>query len=174
VSGVWVRIEEQQDRRVSLEIETLAFGGPEEAAIVERVRDEDGSFALVAVDGELVVGHVQLSRAWIGEQAVLALGPIGVHPDRQGVGIGSSLVPAALDEARRRGEVAVILLGSPDFYPRFGFRPASRWGLRNAFTGLQEDGFMLAPLVDPAPSFAGEVRWHPAFGQPVEAPDEPR
>jgi len=181
MSGVIVRLEEEPDRPAALEVESLAFGGSAEAAIVERVRDEDGSFSLVAIEGERLVGHVQLSRAWIGDRPVLALGPIGVHPDRQGGGIGSSLVRSALDEACRRGEVAVILLGSPDYYPRFGFSPAVAWGLRNPFTGVQEDGFvveeedfMLAPLVDPAPSFAGEVRWHPAFGQPVEAPDEPR
>jgi predicted N-acetyltransferase YhbS len=119
-----IRPERPQDRDRSLEIEQLAFGSDEEVAIVEGVRDDVGSFALVAeLDGELV-GHVQLTRAWIGENAVLALGPIGVLPDRQGLGIGSALMWAALEAAKANGEAAVILLGSQAFYPRFGFEPA--------------------------------------------------
>ena len=169
---VW--LERAEDRSAALHVESAAFGRAEEAAIVEQVRDEADSFALVAVVDEEIVGHVQLSRAWIGSEAVLALGPIGVLPDHQGRGIGSALVRAALEEAERRGEVAMILLGSVDYYPRFGFRPASSWGLRNPFTGVEEDGFMLASLGGPDNPFTGEVRWHPAFGPAVEAPGEPR
>ncbi len=172
MTSVVIRLEEARDRPASLQIEELAFGGPEEVRIVEAVRDEAGSFALVATDEDEVVAHVQLSRAWVGEQPVLALGPIGVRPDRQGAGIGSALVRAALQEARSRGEVAVILLGSQDYYPRFGFRPAASWGLRNPFAGVLEDGFvieeehlMLAVLDEREHTFAGEARWHPAFGR---------
>ena len=167
-----IRPERPEDRDRSLEIEQLAFGSDEEVAIVEGVRDDVGSFALVAeLDGELV-GHVQLSRAWIGENAVLALGPIGVLPDRQGHGIGSALMWAALEAAKANGQAAVILLGSQAFYPRFGFEPASGLGWRNPFTGVQPDGFvireedfMVAVLNGRARDFSGEVRWHPAFGQ---------
>jgi putative acetyltransferase len=167
-----IRPERLEDRDRSLEIERLAFGSEEEVAIVEGVRDEDGSFALVAEqDGDLI-GHVQLSRAWIGDNAVLALGPIGVLPDRQGQGIGSALMWAALEHAKANGEAAAILLGSQAFYPRFGFEPASRLAWRNPFTGVQPDGFvireedfMVAVLEDRAREFSGEVRWHPAFGQ---------
>jgi putative acetyltransferase len=161
-----IRPERLEDRGRSLEIERLAFSKEEEVAIVEAVRDEDGSFALVAEeeDGDLV-GHVQLSRAWIGENAVLALGPIGVVPERQRQGIGSALMRAALDEARARDEPAVILLGDPAFYSRFGFEPAASVGLRNPFAGeVAEENFMLAPLHDRAWSLSGEVRWHSAFG----------
>jgi len=180
VSAV-VRLERPDDRRASLRVEKAAFSRLDEAAIVGRVRDEPGSFALVAIEDDEVVGHVQMSRAWIGSQPLLALGPIAVLPDRQGRGIGSALVREALQEARRRDEVGVMLLGSPDYYPRFGFRPGATWGLRNPFTGVQESGFvveerdfMLVPLTEPEPPLSGEVRWHPAFGPAVEAPGEPR
>lgn len=167
-----IRPERPEDRDRSLEIEQLAFDSDEEVAIVEGVRDDVGSFALVAeLDGELV-GHVQLSRAWIGENAVLALGPIGVLPDRQGQGIGSALMWGALEAAKANGEAAVILLGSQAFYPRFGFEPASGLGWRNPFTGVHPDGFvireedfMVAVLDGRARDFSGEVRWHVAFGQ---------
>jgi predicted N-acetyltransferase YhbS len=166
-----VRLDEPGDRAAALEVERSAFGSDEEAAIVDAVRDEEGSFALVAEEDGEVVGHVQLSRAVVGETPVLALGPVGVAPDRQRRGIGSALLRAALEEARRRGEIAVILLGDPAFYPRFGFEPAARYGLRNPFTGvlpsgfvIAEEDFMLAALDDRATSLRGEVRWHPAFG----------
>ena len=168
-----VRLEESADRPASLEVEREAFGSNEEAAIVEAIRDEPGSFALVAEEDGEVVGHVQLSAARIGDVQVLALGPIGVRPHRQRQSIGSALIREALGEAGTRGSPAVILLGDPDFYPRYGFEPASGFGLRNPFTGVQPDGFvvdeedfMLAPLDERAArQLNGEVRWHQAFGQ---------
>jgi predicted N-acetyltransferase YhbS len=65
----------------------------------------------------------------------------------------------------------MILLGDPRLYPRFGFEPASRYGLQNPFAGVQADGFVIAeedfmilPLDERIPALAGQVRWHPAFG----------
>ena len=167
-----VRLERPEDRDTSIEVERLAFEGPLEASIVEEVRDLDGSFALVAEEDGAVVGHVQFSRAWVGEMPVVALGPIGVRPDRQGQGIGTALVAEGLEEARRRGEPAAILLGSPEYYGRRGFFPAARFGLRNPFADVIEDDFVIAEedfqvavLADPVPVFGGEVRWHPSFGE---------
>jgi putative acetyltransferase len=170
-----VRAEEPRDRDASLQVERLAFGSDEEAGIALAVRDEAGSFALVAEEEGAIVGHVQFSRAWVGETAVLALGPVGVLPDRQGRGIGSELILAGLEEARARREAAVILLGDPAFYPRFGFEPGSAFGLANPFAGVRPDGFeigeedfMVARLGEAR--LAGEVRWHPALGDPVAGP----
>jgi predicted N-acetyltransferase YhbS len=170
-----VRLEAPEDRAAALEVERAAFGSDEEAAIVEAVRDDEGSFALVAEEDGHVVGHVQLSRARIGESPVLALGPVGVAPPRQRRGIGSALLRAALEEARRRKEVAVILLGDPAFYPRFGFEPASGFGLRNPYAGVSagdfviaEEDFMLAALDERARGLGGDVRLHCAFGPPVD------
>lgn len=165
-----VRLESPDDRAASLEVERAAFEGPVEPAIVEAVRDLEGSFALVADDDGAVVGHVQMSRAWVGETAILALGPIGVTPLRQRRGIGSGLVRAALDEARRRGETAVILLGAPAYYGRFGFGPAAALGLANPFAGVSEDGFQIdeedfqVVVLERSTVLEGEVRWHPSFG----------
>jgi putative acetyltransferase len=168
-----IRLETPSDREATIEIERIAFGSDDEAAIVQAVRDEEGSFALVAEEDGGLVGHVQFSRAWIGDVGVLALGPIGVLPDRQKRGVGSALIRAGLDRARDVGEVAVVLLGDRSFYPRFGFEPASTFGLRNPFTGVQPDGFvvaeedfMLAALNERGRRLSGPVRWHPAFGQP--------
>ena len=170
--SVAIRLERPEDRDRSLEVERLAFGSASEAEIVVAVRDLPGSFALVAeaTSGE-VVGHVQLSPATIGNDAVLALGPIGLVTERQGEGAGSALIRGALDEARARGWSAVVLVGSTAFYPRFGFEPAAGLGLRNPFTGVTSDGieiheedFQVAVLDERARSLAGTVRWHPSFG----------
>jgi len=169
---VIVRLETPDDRDASIEVERAAFGEPLEAQIVETVRDLPGSFALVAHDAGEVVGHVQLSTAWIGDVEVLALGPIGVLPARQRAGAGSALVSAALEEAAVRDVIAVILLGDPAFYGPRGFAPASSLGLANPFAGATEGGFTIAEedfqiaILDPtrASGLAGVVRWHPAFG----------
>ena len=168
-----LRLEEERDAEVALAVERAAFGSETQPEIVRAVRNEPDSFGVGAEDDGRIVEHVQLSRAWIGADAVLALGPVGVEPERQGEGIGSALIRAALDEAGRRHERAVILLGSPDFYPRFGFEPAATHGLRNPFAGVQPDGFvieeedfMIARLDEETHRFAGPVTWHPSFGEP--------
>ena len=78
-----------------------------------------------------------------------------------------------MEEARTRGEVAVILLGSPILYRRFGFTPGSVLGLQNPYAGVLPDGFKIAEedfmlVVFEEVPIVGDVRWHPAFGEPVE------
>jgi putative acetyltransferase len=167
-----IRPEEPADREASLEVERRAFESEAEVDIIRAVRDLEGSFALVA-DDEEIVGHVQSSRVSVGTGHVSSLGPIGVIPERQGQGIGRALVEAAIEAAGELGEPAIVLLGNPDLYGRFGFETASQWGLRNPFAGNTEHGFtileedfMLVPLSDAVADLAGEVRWHPAFGEP--------
>jgi len=166
-----LRLERPEDREASLAVERAAFDTPDEPRIVDEVRDAPGSFAIVAEEDGRVVGHVQLSIVWVGSDEVVGLGPIGVLPDRQGSGVGSGLVAAALEEARTRGACAVILLGSPAYYGARGFEPAAPHGLRNPFVGVQPDGFVIAEEdlqiavldAERVARLAGEVRWHPAF-----------
>jgi len=170
-----IRPEAVGDREASVEVERTAFGSDEEPRIVEAVRDLEGSFALVAEEEGRIVGHIQFSRGRIGETPVLALGPVGVLPGRQGHGVGSALIRTGLEEAKTRGEVAVILLGSPIFYRRFGFAPGSVLGLQNPYAGVLPNGFEIAEedfmlVVFEDVPLVGDVRWHPAFGEPVEGP----
>jgi putative acetyltransferase len=169
---VIVRPETAADRAVSIAVQRAAFEGPVEASIVEAVADEPGSLGLVAeVDG-VVVGHVLLSVAHVGEDEVLALGPIGVLSSHRGRGIGTALVFAALDVARAAGACAVILLGDPAWYGPRGFESAARYGLANPYAGRSDGGLSIAEehfqiaVLDPrrVAELRGEVRWHPAFG----------
>lgn len=160
----------------------LAFGQPDEAVLVRRLRECDAyraNLTLVArVDGR-VVGLIMLTRAWVVPDdstatsrevgvthdaiPVLALAPMAVLPEYQRRGIGGSLVHHALDAARRAGERLVIVLGHPEYYPRFGFRPASAWGVRCPFD-VPDEAYMLLNLATlPLPRLDGVMRYARPF-----------
>ena len=105
-----------------------------EARLTDELREDVGflpHLSLVAVDGEDVVGHVIATRGWVEPLAVpvLGLGPLGVQPDRQRQGVGTVLVHALLAVAEACGERLVVLLGSPDYYRRFGFTTSTELGI---------------------------------------------
>jgi predicted N-acetyltransferase YhbS len=105
-----------------------------EAPLVDELREDAGylpHLSLVAVDGDDVLGHVLATRAWLeplGSPA-LGLGPLGAHPAVQGRGIGTVLVHALLAVAEACEEPLVALLGSPGYFRRFGFVPATDLGI---------------------------------------------
>lgn len=143
-----------------------AADGRLEADLVDALRS-DGDLVpeccLVAeVDGVLV-GHVAVSRATVGgEPGALGLGPIGVLPASQGTGVGSALMHGTLAAADALGARAVVLLGHPDYYPRFGFEPAVAHGV----TPPQDWGpryFLVRRLEAWGEGMAGPFRYAPAF-----------
>lgn len=107
-------------------------GVPAEATLVGWLRDDPGwipELSLVAeADGE-IIGHVVATRGALAGRSALGLGPVSVSPARQRDGVGSALMHAILGAADAMGEPLVVLLGSPDYYRRFGFVPASRLGI---------------------------------------------
>ena len=115
-----------------------AFAKPDvsisaEAALVDQLRTSDSwlpEFSFVAIGGgEEVIGHVVCTRGHVEDVPVLALGPLSVHPDHQRRGVGLALVHSVLGAADAAGEPLVCLLGSPDYYTRFGFRVSSQFGI---------------------------------------------
>jgi len=161
---VMIRAEEPNDDEAISEVHIRAFGGTTEAALVESLRGQGALLAsLVAVVRDRIVGHVALSPVEVGgvERAAVALGPLAVDPDLQGRGIGGMLVDAFLQHCRVRDEGLVVVLGYPDYYARFGFVPAERFGLHyrdagEAFLALEVRPGAVAGL-------SGEVRYHPSF-----------
>lgn len=134
------------------ELNVAAFGRPDEARIVAALRAAEGfdpRLSLVAAEGDRIVGHLLLTPVPVGERetaTVVALAPMAVHPGRQKQGIGSGLVRAGLEAARARGYRGMVVLGHPEYYPRFGFVPASRFGIRAPFAAPDE-AFLARELV---------------------------
>jgi putative acetyltransferase len=165
---VRIRPETPADREAIAIVTEAAFGKPLEARMVEAIRSSDGylpELALVAEDDGAIVGHVMLSYVELAEtgRRLLELGPISVHPDQQGIGIGSALVRATLERAEALGEPLVLVLGHPTYYPRFGFRRASELGISPPDPRIPDEAFMAVPLRAYDPSLRGRVVFPPAY-----------
>ncbi len=126
-----VRQERASDRAAIYRVNEAAFESEAEAHLVDRLRDQvDGTISLVAEGSEGVVGHIMFSPVALGEGInVAGLAPMAVLPAQQGRGLGSALVKAGLEACRVAGYVAVVVLGHPQFYPKFGFRPAGQFAI---------------------------------------------
>jgi putative acetyltransferase len=146
---------------------TSAFGQRDEADLVERLRrDGDVLFEQVATRGDAIVGHILFSRLPVirDEENVIvaaALAPLCVRPDRQNTGIGADLVVAGLEECQKRRIPAIIVVGDPDYYQRFGFTAAAARPLAAPFLGPH---FMAIELDSAALKHVGKVRYLAAFG----------
>jgi putative acetyltransferase len=146
-----IRPEMPSDALVISQVHTLAFGQDNEAKLVDRIRDSDRyirELSLVAQINDIVVGHILFSQVdLVGKNRsnVLALAPLAVLPQWQNQGIGSALVSESLKIAEGRSEAFVIVLGHPQFYPKFGFEPAIRYGITCGFS-VPEEVFMAKPL----------------------------
>jgi len=132
-------------------------GAPGEATLVGLLREDDAwipELAFVACAGDAVVGHVVCTRARVGDDPALVLGPLSVHPDHQARGVGSALVHTVLGGADALGEPLVVLVGDPGYYSRFGFVPASALGIEPDDPAL-ERVFQARPLAAYEPSVRG-------------------
>lgn len=161
-----VRPETTTDLEAIREANRLTFGQEDEARLVDALRD--GGHARVSLvaeaDGQ-VVGHILFSALPIvtpeGEVESLALAPIAVLPSHQRRGVGSLLVEEGLRACRDAGHRAVVVLGHPEFYPRFGFSAALAERLKSPYSG---PAFMAVELAPGAlEGVVGEVRYPPPF-----------
>lgn len=166
---VIIHPEEPQHAASVTKVEQKAFGRPAEADLCSRLRKRGAvTLSLVALENDQVVGHVLFSLVTIkGESQSLeavGLGPVAVLPDRQKQGIGSRLIRAGLEEIRQMGYPAVVVLGDPRYYTRFGFEPAARYGLRFPDPNVPADDFMALELRRGAlEQSTGEVHYQPEF-----------
>jgi putative acetyltransferase len=118
---------------------------------------------MLAVDPEgRPIGHALLTRCHIEEEAALALAPCAVLPAHQRGGAGAAAIEAGLAEARRRNEDFVVVLGHPEYYPRFGFERASAAGIRLSIE-VPDEALMVLSLRGRALP-PGLVRYAAAFG----------
>ena len=165
-----IRPEKPQDIEVIHEVNVLAFGRDNEALLVDALRRSAAfipELSLVAEEDGQVIGHILFSRIRIVGRdkcfPALALAPMAVRPDRQRRGIGSALVQMGLEEAFELGHAVAIVLGHPQFYPRFGFRPAADIGIQAPFE-VPARAFMVCVLdPDALVGFAGVVEYPVEF-----------
>jgi predicted N-acetyltransferase YhbS len=151
---VEIRTESVADRIACLEVVTAGFVKddglePIETNLLRELFESPAylpELSIVAESEGVVVGHVISTRATIGDESSLGLGPIAVSPNRLGQGIGSALMRTTIDRATALGESTIVLLGDPAYYERFGFvradvlgiEPPEDWGRH----------FMVLPLIE--------------------------
>ncbi|MEV4900168.1 N-acetyltransferase [Citricoccus sp. NPDC055426] len=160
------RPERPEDAEAVRHVNLSAFGRADEADLVDRLRHDPAweGLSLVAVDdADRPVGHALLTRCHIDGAPALALAPCAVVPERQRTGAGTAAIRAALEAARARGEGAVVVLGHPEYYPRFGFARAAGAGIRVDFE-VPDEALMVLGLRQDRPVPAGTVRYARAFG----------
>lgn len=167
MTTVNVRLEQSSDEDAIRRVNKAAFGQPDEADLVDRLRAQVPAYlGLVATRGGEVVGHIAFTPVTLAppqlDLYVYGLAPMAVLPAHQRTGIGTALVREGLVACRRAGGDAVVVLGHPDYYPRFGF--ASVAALVSEYD-VPPEAFMALALTPRAlEGVAGVARYHAAFG----------
>ncbi len=173
-----IRHEKRSDIEKIHEVNVAAFETDSEARLVKALRDSDVPYiSLVAeVSGELV-GHILFTPvALVGEETeltLMGLGPMAVSPAHQNKGIGTELVRAGLERCAELGFDAVVVLGHPAYYPRFGFVPSVEYGIRSEYD-VPDDVFMVLELTKGSlkdksgkdksgKDRSGTIKYNPAF-----------
>lgn len=142
-----------------------AFEQEQEAKIVDALRQNGAArLSLVAVVGGQIVGHIMYSPITIARKYEgAALGPMAVLPEYQRKGIGSMLVMAGNERLRKEGCPYVIVLGHAEYYPRFGFKPASAFGVTCEWE-VPDNVFMLLALDEAKMrGVSGKSQYSPEF-----------
>jgi putative acetyltransferase len=170
LSVIAIRRQKPEDAVRVRHVNERAFGQPAEAALAEALqRACSDALSLVAEDGG-IVGHILFTPVTIdsaGRQVVgMGLAPMAVVPDRQREGIGSALVTRGLEILRQRNYPFVVVVGHPEYYPRFGFERASAHGLSSQWEGIPDPAFMVL-ILEPGEmtGVSGVARYRPEFDE---------
>lgn len=164
-----IRAESTDDYAAVRQVNEQAFGRPDEAALVDALRKRvEPNISLVAETEGRIVGHIFFSTVRVeseaGAFAALGLAPMAVLPEFQNRGVGSELVRRGLEECRRLGHEIVVVLGHPEYYPRFGFVPAKQKNLSCEYP-VPDEVFMALELSEGAlAGRRGMVKYSPEFG----------
>lgn len=164
-----VRAETADDFRAIDVVNLSAFEGEAEAQLIGELRKSKEfipDLSLVAELNGRIVGHVVLSKVVLKSPSskadILALGPMSVVPSQSHRGIGSELIEAAVARAKPLCYGAIVVAGHPDYYQRFGFKPAQDWGI-SCNLPIPDDALSARELVDGALAAGGEVEYPDLF-----------
>jgi len=152
-----IRSKKKHDQTAIRRVNDLAFGRPEEGQLVDKLRQltaYEPRLSLVAEQTGKIIGHALFFPIQIELQdgcsyACLSLGPIAVLPAQQKQGIGGQLIQVGHQTALGLDYSAVLLLGHPSYYPRFGYQPAAQWAIHNPWQ-IEDEPWMGIELVEGA------------------------
>ena len=163
-----IRAERPKDIQEIRHINVEAFDTEAEANLVEALRNSGiPLISLVAEESDGLIGHILFSPVTLEDDnssiSIAGLAPMAVLPDWQNKGVGSKLVEEGLILCKYSGYAAVVVLGYPEYYPRFGFVPSVKYGIKTEYD-VPADVFMIKELQDGAlDGYSGIVRYHHAF-----------
>lgn len=168
--SIHIRPEGDEDRAAIRHINESAFGGSEEANLVDALRAEVSPFLSLVSALEInsdPIGHILFTPVMVrGSEPstpALALAPLAVLPEYQSRGHGSALVRAGLNACREAGHYIIFVVGHSSYYPRFGFKPARALGFECEFP-VSDEVFMVIELEPGAlEGVRGTVYYHEAF-----------
>ena len=156
-----IRQEKEADYKIIENIVIEAFKNAEysdgkEYILVEKLR-LSGNFipelSLIAEKDKKIIGHIIFTKLIINNNEnkyeSLALAPISVLPEYQNMGVGNKLISEGLRVVKEKGYKSVIVLGHKDYYPRFGFKPASNWEIKAPFE-VEDESFMALEIIEGA------------------------
>lgn len=152
-----------EDHEAIRAVVAAAFGQPDEADLVDRLRaDGDALVELVAIEDDAVIGHILFSPLATDTGArFAALAPLSVQPGRQKDGLGTWLMETGHELLRAAGVEAVIVLGHPAYYPRVGYSAEAARTVAAPFSG---PSFMALALKPGALDGPVRVTYATAFG----------
>lgn len=167
---VSIRHEKPEDVPLIYSVIVQTFKREAEARLADKLRQVCADhLSLVAEENGTIVGHIMFTPVLIKNDKLvqgMGLAPMAVIPSRQRQGIGALLVKSGLQILREKGCPFVIVLGHPDYYPRFGFQPASRLKIRSQWDDVPDEAFMVLVMDDKAmQDVSGIARFREEFNE---------
>lgn len=161
------RAERPEDVPAIRDINRAAFPSDDEANLVDALRADsawiEGLSIVATTESGTIVGHALLTRCYIDDVPALCLAPCAVLPEYQNKGAGTAAINFALGAAKEHKESFVVVLGHPDYYPRFGFERASKHDISLSID-VPDDALMVLSLAPVRPLPSGTVRYAAPFG----------
>lgn len=157
-------------RVIAQAFEPMADSDHTEQFLVERLRKSDAfipELSIIVIVENEIVGHILLTKIKIkNEQETfdsLALAPVSVKPDFQRKGVGAGLIREAHRMAKALGFRSIVLLGHADYYPRFGYVLANKFGITLPFEAPEENCMVIELVKDGLKGVSGMVEYPPEF-----------